>query len=189
VPRDHDTGVVQRETFIERETLPAYQELATALMLPGWYPTGEGPPDSLGHTLSGFRRGHRTDSEPEKTLRVPGACELEAMHALLAQLRQAEADLAAPEGAHHPPGYFDVSLTDERMQRLTAQRLLADRGSSPVRRCLTTHGRFVAMPRTSAVREPAALEAARDVRPRVSQLVTIHVRSTLVTREPVSGGG
>jgi hypothetical protein len=104
VPRDHDTGVVQRETFIERETLPAYQELATALMLPGWYPTGEGPPDSLGHTLSGFRRGHRTDSEPEKTLRVPGACELEAMHALLAQLRQAEADLAAPEGADRPPG-------------------------------------------------------------------------------------
>ena len=53
---------------------------------------------------SGFRHGHRTDSEPEKTLLVPGVCELEAMHAPLAQLRQAEADLAAPERAHHPPG-------------------------------------------------------------------------------------
>jgi hypothetical protein len=42
------------------------------------------------------------------------------MHALLAHLRQAEADLAAPKGADHPSGCFDVSLTDERTQRLTA---------------------------------------------------------------------
>jgi hypothetical protein len=39
------------------------------------------------------------------------------------------------------------------------------------------------------MREPAPLEAARDVLPRFSQLVTIHGRSTLVTREPVSGEG
>ena len=51
VPRDHDTEVVQRETFIERETLPEYQVLVNALMLLGWYRTGEGPPDSFGHTL------------------------------------------------------------------------------------------------------------------------------------------
>jgi hypothetical protein len=31
VPRDHDTGVAQRETFTERETLPEYQELVNAL--------------------------------------------------------------------------------------------------------------------------------------------------------------
>jgi hypothetical protein len=35
VPRDHDTGVVQRKTFTERETLPEYQELVNALRLLG----------------------------------------------------------------------------------------------------------------------------------------------------------
>jgi hypothetical protein len=83
---------------MERETLSEYQELVNALMLLGWYRTGEGPPDSVGQPLWGFRHGHRTDVEPEKTLWVPGACELEAMRALLNHLRQAEADLAAPEG-------------------------------------------------------------------------------------------
>jgi hypothetical protein len=34
VLQDHDTGVVQRETFTERETLPEY-ELVNALMLLG----------------------------------------------------------------------------------------------------------------------------------------------------------
>jgi hypothetical protein len=77
---------------------------------------------------------------------------------------------------------------DERKQRLTVQRLKADRGSSPVRQCLTTHGPFVTMPITSSVPEPALLGAARDVLPRFSQLTTLHGRSTLVTREPVSGG-
>jgi hypothetical protein len=35
VPRDHDTGVAQRGTFIDRETLPEYQELVNALRLLG----------------------------------------------------------------------------------------------------------------------------------------------------------
>jgi hypothetical protein len=64
----------------------------------------EGSPDSLGYNLEGFRHRYRTDAEPEKTLWVSGACELETMHALLAQLRQAKADLAAAESAHHPAG-------------------------------------------------------------------------------------
>jgi hypothetical protein len=46
VLQDHDTEVVQREPFTERATLPEYQELVNALMLLGWYRTGEGPPDS-----------------------------------------------------------------------------------------------------------------------------------------------
>ena len=120
MPWDYESKVVQRETLIEREKLPEYQELVDPLMLLKWYRTGEEPPDSLGHTLQGFRHGHRTDFEPEKTLWVPGVCEPEAMHALLAQLRQAEGNLGAPEGAHSPPAWvFDVSLTDERTRRRT----------------------------------------------------------------------
>jgi hypothetical protein len=51
VPQDHDTEVIQRETFSERETLPENQELVDALMLLGRYRTGEGPRDSLDHTV------------------------------------------------------------------------------------------------------------------------------------------
>jgi hypothetical protein len=49
-------------------------------------------------------------------------------------------------------------------------------------------GPLVTMPCTSALRQPALLEATRYVLPRFSQFVNIHGRSTLVTREPVSGG-
>jgi hypothetical protein len=84
---------------------------------------------------------------------------------------------------------FEVSLTDERTRRLTAQRLLADRGSSPVRQCLTTQDPFVTMQRTElCAGEPAPLEVVRDVLPRFSQFVTLDGRSTLVTWEPASGG-
>ena len=50
-------------------------------------------------------------------------------------------------------------------------------------------GPLVTMLCSSAVRQPALLEATRYVLPRFSQFVNIHGQNTLVTREPVSGAG
>jgi hypothetical protein len=55
-----------------------------------------------GGLVKGIRHGHRSAIEPETTQWVPNASESEAMRALLARLRQTEADLTAPKRAHHP---------------------------------------------------------------------------------------